>query len=175
MTRMIDWLWQKIAAIAGWPAFVVILAIGIVFNVLFKRYGSHYPEATFDGRACGFRPSEVAAILKKFSDAGQLDRYFAQETQLDLIFPLVYSLLFAVIIVGVGSRLPHWVVAIPFAAALFDYCENFTYIALIVRYRATQTVPPALAVIGAVASRLKWGFVFLSLAAIFAAIVDHSR
>ena len=177
MAGMIDWLWMKTAGIASWTTFGVVLVIAIAFNTLFNRYGRHYPKGlkTFDGRMSGFTPSQVEPILKEFHDSGQLDRYLAQETQLDLIYPLVYSLLFAIIIAGAGARLPHWFIVAPYAAALFDYCENFTYIALILRYRAEQHVPFALAVVASVASRLKWGFIFLSLGAALAALSARLR
>jgi len=47
---------------------------------------------TFDGRVSGFRPFEVPLILRSFAQCRQLDRYLAQVWQLDLIFPVVYSL-----------------------------------------------------------------------------------
>jgi hypothetical protein len=171
MERMIDWLWQTIDAITGWTTFIVLLLLFAVFLVLFNRYGAHYPRPSFDGQKWGIAPSDVEPILHDFRKAGQLDRYFAQETQLDLIFPAVYGLLWAVMIVGLRPRGWRWLIVLPIAMALFDYCENFSYIALVVTYRQSLAVPHALAVTASVFSRLKWTFLPLALIAPLVALV----
>jgi len=171
MERMVDWLWGKIDAIADWPTFFVLLLFFLVFNALFYLYSANYPRSSFDGQRFGISPSDVEPILRDFHEHKQLDRYLAQETQLDLFFPAVYGLLFAVIIVGIRPRGWHWLAALPIATAFFDYCENFCFIALVVSYRKALAVSPALAVVASIASRLKWTFVILSLAAPIVALV----
>jgi len=158
-----------IERLANCRTFFVLLAIDLAFTILFNVYGRHYPDPAFDGRVSGFRPSEVEPILRSFSQCRQLDRYLAQVTQLDLIFPLVYSSLAAVLIVILKPR-PRWLAALPFAAAFFDYCENFSYIALVLRYRSGETIPHPLAVFASIVQRLKWGFVFIGIAAIVVAV-----
>lgn len=172
---MIDWLWRRIDAITTWPAFVVLLLLFSIFLVLFNRYGAHYPRPSFDGQRFGISPSDVEPILRDFDKAGQLDRYFAQETQLDLLFPAIYGLLFAVAIVGLRPRGWRWLVVIPIATALFDYCENFSFITLVLMYRKTHAVAPALAVVASIFSRLKWVLIPPALVAPLAALIRRYR
>ena len=171
MAGMIENLWSRIEAITTWQTFFVLLLVFLAFNALFYLYSANYPVKSFDGQKYGVSRSDIGHILAKFAEAKQLDRYFAQETQLDLAFPAIYGLLFAVAIVGIRPRGWHWLVVLPLATALFDYCENFTFIALVICYRKTHTVVPALAAIGSIASRLKWSFVIVSLIAPVVAFV----
>lgn len=175
MTRMLDWLWETSERITNWLTFGVLLLLFIVFLVLFQNYAAHYPEKSFDGHRYGVSPTDIQRILKNFDEHRQLDQYLAQETQLDLAFPAIYGLLFAVAIVGIHPKTWHWLVAIPYATALFDYCENAAFIALVLHYRAAHDVPHALAAVASIASRLKWGFVSLSFAALVAALVRRYR
>ena len=171
MTRMLNWIWGKLDALTNWPAFFVLLLFFLVFSALFNLYGAHYPVDTFDGHKYGVSRADIRDILDKFHKCGQLDQYRAQETQLDLAFPAIYGLLFAVAIAGLWPRGGRWLALLPLATALFDYCENFTFIALAMRYRKTQTTAPALEIIGSTASRLKWSFVIVSLAALGVALI----
>lgn len=175
MERMIDWLWNRIDAITTWRTFFFLLLSFLAFNALFYLYSANYPVSSFDGQKYGVGPADIRRILAKFDEAKQLDRYLAQETQLDLAFPAIYGLLWAVMIVGLRPRGWHWLVVLPLAAALFDYCENFTFIALVIGYRKTHAVVQALAVVGSIGSRLKWTFVILSLAAPVVALVRRYR
>jgi hypothetical protein len=168
---MLDWLWRKSAALASWRSFGVLWTLTVVFVALFHIYGANYPESSFDGHQYGASAGDIARILQNFDRHQQLDQYLAQETQLDLTFPAVYGLFFAVVIAGLKPRW-RWLVAIPYATALFDYCENTAFIALVLRYRKTHSIPAALATAASVASRLKWIFMGLLLAALAVALVD---
>jgi hypothetical protein len=176
MTGMFDWLWRKTEGIASWNASGVLLIYMIVFTVLFQFFGANYPEKSFDGRRPGLHAADVGQILKSFDEHQQLDRYLTQETALDLLYPAIYGLFFAVAIVRIKPKGWHWLVAIPYAAALFDYCENFTFIALVLCYRAGHEVTPALAAAASTASHLKWFFLWPLLpAALVLAFVRRYR
>jgi hypothetical protein len=175
MTRMVDWLWTMIAAIATWRTFFVLFLFFVVFLALFNLYGENYPRPSFDGQKFGISPGDVAPILRDFAGHGQLGRYLAQETQLDLVFPAVYGLLFAVAIVGLRPKGWRWLVVLPIATALFDYCENFSFIALVVCYRKTLEVASALAIVASLASKLKWTFLFPTLVAPLLALARRYR
>src|SRR6266516_4437925 len=144
---MIDWLWTKVEAITNRTTFFGLLLFFFTFSALFNLYSEHYPRSSFDGTTCGISPSDVKPILQELDSAGQLDRYFAQETQLDLAFPAIYGLLFAVAVVGLRPKGWRWLVALPVAMAVFDYCENVSFIALVICYRKVHAVPWALAVV----------------------------
>jgi hypothetical protein len=172
---MIDWLWRRTDAVATWWSFAALLALVIVFFVLFGRYGAHYPEKSFDGHRFGVGTADIQRILASFDKAKQLGQYLAQETQLDLVFPAIYGLCFAVLIVLLQPRGWRWLIVVPYATAFFDYCENVCFIALVLHYRAHHDVSPALAAVASIASRLKWTFMLLLLPAVVIAAVRHFR
>ncbi|HEV7920231.1 MAG TPA: hypothetical protein VGR02_05515 [Thermoanaerobaculia bacterium] len=150
---MIERLWALLARFAnGWVFLALVIAFGLC-RIGFKRFNAAYaPAKSFDGRGF-YKPSDAPDILKKFGS--NIDIYLRQESTLDLAFPIIYSLTFAVGIVWLGKSAPHSLVVLPFATAIFDYCENVSVIGMIVHYRKSQTVPPALAWIASVATPVK--------------------
>ena len=175
MTRMVDWLWKKTERIATWNAFWVLLIYVIVFTVLFQFFAAGYPEKSFDGHTYGVSPDDISRILKSFDEHQQLDQYLRQETALDLLYPAIYGLFFAVSIVRIRPKGWHWLVVIPYATAFFDYFENISFITLVLCYQACHAVPLGLAVVASVASHLKWAFLLLLIPALVLAFVRRFR
>jgi hypothetical protein len=163
---MIDWLWRRTLSVARpWHVFILFLIAFLFTFALFRPRIAHYPAMTIDGTNFGISPSQAKRILGTFAEAGQLDAYLEQEAQIDLVFPLVYALLLAGAIAGLGRPLnvPHWLVALPYAAAISDFVENFSVIGMIVRLRGGEVAPDALAWTASIGSRLKWGLLTGSL------------
>jgi hypothetical protein len=93
-----------------WVTFLA--AAGLFFYFAKYEFGPRkYPTKTLDGR-CFYKPSAVACILDKFGDSRAA--YFEQETTIDLIFPMIYGLMFVSAIVGLtpGAGTPRWIVAL---------------------------------------------------------------
>ncbi|HEV2718408.1 MAG TPA: hypothetical protein VG323_00195, partial [Thermoanaerobaculia bacterium] len=155
---MVDWLWGKTGPIATRNGFWVLLIYVIVFTVLFQFFGADYPEPSFDAHRYGVRAADIPRILQDFDAHQQLDCYLTQETTLDLLYPAIYGLFFAVCIVRIRPKRWRWLIVIPYAAGVFDYCENATFIALVLGYQHGHPVSPALAIAATVASHLKWAF-----------------
>jgi hypothetical protein len=154
---------------ANFWTFLVLFAIATWFSlVLFPRQAEHYPGPTIDGTQFGVTPQEAKDIVQKFADAGQDDEYLEQEIQLDLVFPVVYSLMLAVAIIGLGRPFPvaRWLVLLPFLAALGDYLENLSAIVMLGSVRDGKAIPDAWAWGAAIGSRWKWGSLIASLLAI---------
>jgi hypothetical protein len=152
---MIERLWNAIARIASVWLFLALIVIYVVCSQGFNHFRDQYaPARGFDARGF-YKPSSAPAILTRFGS--QLGVYLRQESTLDLAFPIVYSLLYAVGIVWLGKKTaaPRWLIVLPFAAALFDYCENFAVINMILRYRRTQKVPAALEWMASIATPVK--------------------
>ena len=175
MMRMVDRLWRTTERIATRNGFWVLLIYLIVFTVLFQFFGAGYPETSFDGHKYGVCPDDIARILKSFDEHRQLDQYLRQETTLDLLYPAIYGLFFAVVIVRLRPRGWHWLVVVPYAAAVFDYCENVSFITLVHCYQSCHTVPLPLAVVASVFSHLKWAFLLLLIPALLLACVRRFR
>jgi len=124
-----------------WVTFLA--AASLVFYFAKYEFGPRrYPTKTLDGR-CFYKPSAVAGILDQLGDSRAA--YFEQETTIDLIFPMLYGLMFVSAIVGLtpGAGTPRWIVALPLITVVSDYAENTTVIAMLKRYataRAGQAV-----------------------------------
>lgn len=168
---MVDWLWKKSERIGTWNGFWILLIYLVVFTVLFQFFGVGYPCKTFDGQKPGVCPDDIARILRTFDEHQMLDRYLVQETALDLFYPSIYALFFAVAIVRIRPKGWHWLVVIPYAAGFFDYCENVSFIALVRCYQAGHAISPALAVVASAASHLKWAFLTLLIPALVLAVI----
>ena len=175
MTGMIDSLWRKTERIATWNGFWVLLIYVIVFTVLFQFFGIGYPESTFDGHKYGVNPDDIARILRNFDAHQRLEQYLRQETALDLLYPAIYGLFFAVVIVRLRPKGWHGLVLVPYAAAFFDYCENISFITLVLCYQSCHAVPAGLAVVASVFSHLKWACLLLLIPALLLALARRFR
>ena len=123
-----------------WILFLV--AAALVFYFSKYEFGPRkYPVKTLDGR-CLYKPSSVAGILSQLGDSRT--QYFEQETTIDLIFPMVYGLMFVTAIVSLipGAGAPRWLVVLPVLTVLADYCENATVIAMLKRYPGDLGILP---------------------------------
>lgn len=94
----------------------------------------------------------------------------------DLIYPIVYAMLMAT---GTGYFLTRtfptirllWLLSIfPFFAMIADYIENFSMVYIIANY---PEVSPKIIDLASSATTIKWGFVFLSLLVLAAALLAH--
>jgi hypothetical protein len=167
---MVETLWTRVAKVANLWTFLVLFALCAIFRIFFfNPLGEAYaPEkSSLDGHTMGFGPKYARERFSAFTDA-QLAVYLGQESTVDLIFPIVYSSMLAVAIVALGrrARVPHWLVLLPFGAALADYGENLSVIVMILRVRAKMALPETTLVFGSISSHLKWLLLLLSLAAI---------
>lgn len=125
---------------AKWIVFLA--ATGLVFYFAKYEFGPRkYPTKTLDGR-CFYKPSAVAGILNDLGDFRAA--YLEQETTIDLIFPMIYGLMFVSAIVGLtpGAGAPRWIVVLPLITVASDYMENATVIAMLKRYAAARGALP---------------------------------
>ncbi len=167
MAQLIDWIWNCIGRIAnGWVLLALFVAVVLFWLLYFLPTQKKYrPARTFDGRAEGFRPSDAHAILEEFDQAGHLQTYLNQARAVDMIFPVVYALMFAVAIRFFAPHLTNlrWLILLPFVMALFDWIENLCVVTLIGRYRANKPFG-GMPVLLLIAQRLKfllWGAVIV--------------
>jgi len=120
-------------------------ATALVFYFAKYEFGPRkYPVKTLDGR-CLYKPSSVAGVLKDLGDTRV--QYLEQETTIDLIFPMIYGLMFVSAIIGLipGAGAPRWVIVLPVLTVFGDYCENATVIAMLKRYPGDLGILPWIA------------------------------
>lgn len=148
--------------IANWKSLVLLL----IFYVSFPAYWLKNAEANINQLAgkpvgvidltIGFNPARTLRMVADYGPAAR-DFYARTELTLDLVYPLVYSFLLAVILTLLFRHKPYrpsrWVTLLPFASGLFDYLENGTIVGLLTTYPAQS---PVLAVLCEVAKLAKW-------------------
>ena len=107
-----------------------------LFGPITRRIGDDEPaHHTFDVRWKGYTAEEAIGVLNYYGEEGRR-LYRLLDLTIDLVFPLLYSSMFAVAIAG-GFTATRWLrplVFLPFVAALFDYGENFSVVTMINRY-----------------------------------------
>jgi len=166
-------LHQLLNRIASTKSFLVLLVI----YLLFPAYILKNAEATINeltGKSIGpidltfgFNPSKT---LQMVADYGEKARaYYAQgEMTMDVIYPIIYTFLFAVILTLLFRNKPYtpfrYVNLLPFVTILFDFIENVFIVMLLYRYPEQSMI---VAVLCEIAKLLKW----LSLAPVVFAVL----
>jgi hypothetical protein len=162
--RMLGWLIGRPFAIASCCSFLILFGLFSYLQFgLFHIRVSAYAGKTFDGTGF-YKPSDAREILKGLTEEDRKSYLTAEVTE-DLIFPIVYSLMFAVAIAGLApvARVPRWLVLIPFATAFFDYIENTCVVAMLLIYKSNPDASLSpFSDAGSVASAIKTTLFILS-------------
>lgn len=170
---MLTTLTNFLNRIANWKSLAVLLPVYISF----PAYWLKNAEATINQLAgkpvgvidltIGYNPARTLRMIADYGPAART--YYAYtELTLDVIYPLVYSLLFAIIltlIVRDNTRgLFRWAVRLPLASLLFNYLENGAIVGLLTTYPVQSST---LAVLCEVAKLNKWLSIVLIAGLIF--------
>ena len=155
---MADWVWRHIDSFASLSVFAAFFVLSLIFLfVIFPLFKRHYKDIpSLDADPWGFTVDDANTRLSAMNEH-QLRTNRTQELTADLVFPLVYSIGFAVAMVLLLRRVnaPDWLILLPFAAALADYGENLSIVAMIGRkLRGLDDLGTAGSV-GSTASRFK--------------------
>ncbi len=159
------------AVLASFAAFAVLAAL-----INGRPFGLAQLEAITGGAGIldmvfTYTPEQAYTMLAALGDAGRAF-YLTRIVPLDLVFPLVYTLIYAVTITWLLSR---WLPAgspwmrlnvVPLVAGAADYCENAGVIAMLLSYPAELY---GVAAFTAVMSPVKYAFITLSVLIILGA------
>jgi hypothetical protein len=160
------------------PKMLIILVMALLpFNVLlFPLIGDRLE--TLSGYRLldvlfNYSPSDVFTRLEAYGEQGRR-LYLIEGWTVDLIYPVVYTLLLAVILTlllsrafSPGSPLIR-LQLLPFGMMLFDYLENTAVALLLIVFPAR---PDWLAACASLFTSLKWCFGAFSIAALMVAVV----
>jgi hypothetical protein len=108
-----------------------------------------------------YTPEKVYSMIESYGDAGRAS-YRTFELTGDILYPIVYTLFFALAITWLFQRgFPsnsnmHKYNVVPFGAWLFDLFENLSIVAMLSIFPST---PALLAWVAAIFTLLKWLFV----------------
>jgi hypothetical protein len=142
----------------------VILVMG-VFPLATGRLAELSGGVRLIDMEIGYTPSRAFQMVAAYGEQGR-PLYILTTLAADLVFPLAYGLLFALLIVVTyrrafpASRLVRFLVLFPFAAAGFDLLENACIVILLASHPAQWTWVAQLA---GLFTLVKWSFVIMSV------------
>lgn len=155
--------------ISNWKTLVGLILLYILFPaVLFKNAAEKINA--FAGKEIGpvdltfgFNPGRTLQMVADYGDAGRA--YYKQVILIvDSAFPIVYALIFAVLITLIYRKLlmgpVRYLNLVPFIAMVFDFLENFAIVSLLNHYPEQSVFMASLC---EVFKLLKWLFFALAL------------
>jgi hypothetical protein len=158
--------------ISNWKTLIITLTIYMVFNlVLLKNAESKINELAQKtvgviDLTFGFNPQKTLQMVAEYGDAGR-EYYADTEMTTDVLYPIVYTLLFCIILTLLFRNKPYkpfsFINLLPFGALVFDLLENLSIVTLLKSFpNSSETV----AIICEIVKMLKWiafGLVLISI------------
>lgn len=179
---MLDKLSQTLKKFAnGWLVMIFMAA-----DVLFTAVILPAQEAKMRSASGGtgpidlklfYTPDQVYSMVASYGEAGRAD-YRLFELTGDIIYPIVYTLFFSLLITWLfqrgfapTSKMQSWNV-MPFGAWLFDLLENLGVVGMLSMYPST---PPLLAWLSTIATLIKWLFAIGSILLMLVGLVMAAK
>lgn len=154
-------LHRRLESLGTWPNVALLLVAFLVclqgFDWRRKWLG---PSPSLPDVRLGYTPDELQEVFEVWGQ-GRCQLYAITQVTLDVAFPLVYGVLFAICVARLftGER-GRWMVVVPLLATLADLSENVVLAFLAWSYR--DTVSP-LAWIASASTMAKFAFFGASL------------
>ena len=162
---MIDKL-EKLAK----PYIIIPLAVIFLFFMLYL-FPAHQNEIndvigkefqSLDARFF-YSKSDVMLAFEEIGEYGR-KKYMFISGYIDMVYPLVYGMLFSLLLLRLTRKLPtkkmKWVCYVPLIAVLFDYIENVGVLKMLDSY---PMVSESLVNLTSFATSGKWIFVLISI------------
>lgn len=137
---MQDAIYRLVERKATWQMTGLLFILFILCLAAFDWRNGVVGETLESARS--YTPAEANEIFKKMGAEGRTT-YALTEITLDLVFPLVYGGLFAILIFRLYSReAARWLLLIPFILVVSDLLENFTAAYLAWSFKEGQQPSP---------------------------------
>jgi len=136
---------------------LILLALVIIIEILFGIFMPKGEGAIMIDMAGSVNSTQIYEIIKDY-DAGMRQTFTIMALTLDLVFPLAYFLLFALLLFTYWEKA--WLILLPLLQALFDLAEN-TGIVIMLSSWPKQLTTVADSVV--IMSWLKWGFCAITI------------
>lgn len=157
---------------SNWKTLIVTFAIYMVFNlVLLKNAESKINELAQKtvgviDLTFGFNPQKTLSMIAEYGDAGR-EYYANTEMTTDVLYPIVYTLLFCIILTLLFRNKTYkpfsLINLLPLGALIFDLLENITIVTLLKSFPNSSEM---VAIICEIVKMLKWiasGLVLISI------------
>ena len=160
---------------SSWKTLVALIVIYMVFNAYLLKNAESEIRA-LAGKSVGiidltfgFNPDKTLQMVEDYGDAARA--YYAKiEMTTDVAYPIVYTLLFGIILSLLYRNTSYsWVNIVPLACLLFDLLENVTIVTLLSNYPEQSSTVAALCEIFKLLKWISFGLVILLV--IFGAVV----
>jgi hypothetical protein len=156
---------EKIFKYATTGNIVTLFFLVLVVNVIFARSFAHDPDLSPLDLQFYYTADEAYDLLARF-DAHDLQKYLLIELTLDMLYPVIYSLLFSFVLYLLYKNAK--MAILPFVTAVFDVLENIGIVLLI---RNLPSRLDFLASVTAVFTFLKWVTFIIVMALILVGIL----
>lgn len=133
--------------------FITFIVLQILFWVLLPMGGS----AKMIDMAGAKSGTEIYQIIEKYNDHIR-HSYIVGAVTIDLAFPLVYFLLFSLLLIRFWGKTR--LILLPFLQIIFDFLENAS---IVIMLRSWPQQLPTLASATAIFSWIKWGLSALTV------------
>ena len=151
---------------ATWKSVLILLGLDIIFNVvIFPMFMAKSPNTLPLDLYFSYSSDEVYNLFANFSPA-ELKTYMITELTVDVVYPIVYSLLFAFVIFKLSGKA--FFSMVPVLVMFLDYLENIGIVTMIHYYPQQLN---SVAMITSIFSSLKWILVIVSVALILIFLV----
>ena len=151
---------------ATWKSVLILLALDMIFNILiFPMLMAKSPNTLPLDLYFSYSSDEVYNLFANFSPA-ELKTYMITELTVDIVYPIVYSLLFAFVIFKLSGKAIFSMV--PILVMFLDYLENIGIVTMIHYYPHQLN---SVATITSIFTSLKWILVIVSVALILIFLV----
>ena len=144
---------------------LILLGIVIILEILFKVCLPKGDNAIMIDMAFATQASQIFSIISNYTP-NMCQSYILGALTLDVLFPIVYFLLFAFLLYAKWEKT--WMIFIPLAQAISDLCENAGIITLIKSW-PEQLVGLANFVV--VIAWVKWGLCLITILLILLGII----
>jgi hypothetical protein len=165
--------------ISSLKSFIILLLIYIVFPAYFFK-NAETKINQLSGESVGiidititYNPERTQQMLTKYT--AEARAYYASvEATIDVVYPLVYAFLLAVVLVLIFRKnqfgLPRWIIVLPFVVQLFDYLENFFIYSLLTQY---PTIENANLIFCEIFKLLKWSVLGITMLIIVYGVIRN--
>lgn len=148
----------------GWTI-LLFLALLLVFAGVIVPTVQHKLEAISGGSGpidlmLSYTPDKAYSVIASFGDEGR-SMYRAFAMSADIVYPVVYSVFFSLLITWLFQRgfkpvsKMQLLNIVPLGALLFDWFENINIITMLSIY---PSQPPIVAQLSSICTSVKWGF-----------------
>lgn len=126
--------------VSNWKTFILFLILYIIFpgyilkNAEIKINELAGKEIGVIDLTMGFNPQKTLNMVADYGEEGRA--YVAKvETTADIVYPIIYAFLFAIILTLIyRNKTWAWVSIIPFITMFFDFLENICIVTLLNSY-----------------------------------------